>query len=87
MSDMKVGNKAIKLMGVNYRRSSPASLTGADGEFHCPKCDALGTLSFVDEDTQLGFWFNKYFEFLQCTVCKHNVVSIVNRKRDDHIDV
>lgn len=87
MKYAEISKTHVKLLGVKYKRTTPASLTGEDGEFHCPVCGNKDVLNFIHEDIQHGFWFNLYYEFLECIECGAHVVSVVRRKADDYVNV
>lgn len=73
-----------KLLGVPYKRKSLADMTNSKGDTHCPKCQKLDKLVFVDEMVQMGFIFNKYFEFVICTNCDAHYCIVMVRKDDRH---
>lgn len=70
---------------VKFRNMTPSQLTGESGDFECPKCNAVGTFKFIDEHMQRGFYFNKYFEFVECADCGYHVCLIMHRKEDDYV--
>lgn len=72
--------------GVKYKNKRIGQMTSKDGDTVCPKCQSLSELVFVDETAQLGFIFNKYFEFLHCTRCGRNYCIVMQRKEDSYND-
>jgi len=73
--------------GVAFKRTTPSHLTGDSGDFECPKCQAVGSFKFIDEHMQRGYFFHKYFEFLECGDCGYHACLVMNRKEDDYVNV
>lgn len=48
----------------------------------CPTCKKRNTLELMEEQIQLGFHFNKYYEYTTCSQCGANVVILLTRKAD-----
>ena len=70
--------------GVKYKNYRIGQCTTSDGTTCCPKCNELHGLLFVDEHAQLGFHFNKYFEFMWCINCGKSFCIVMLRKEDKH---
>lgn len=70
--------------GVKYKNYRVSQCTCSDGTTCCPKCNEVNGLCFVDEAAQLGFFFNKYFEFMWCSSCGKSFCIVMQRREDSY---
>lgn len=81
-----MSTRSIKLFSIPYTVRRPSQCTDNEGVSCCPKCGSRN-ITFIDEQVQLGFQRNKYFEFNECDDCVHHFVLVLERLSEDYYNV